>query len=202
LFDSIFKAPETTGQQMADALPVGRAWASKNTDGTNTRGLINSLAVAHNQTQQRVEALNTEFQINRTWELIDEWEESVGIPNVCATFSETIERRRHAVIERLRKVPKVTLQHLQGYVDDVFPGMGVVLHPGLEYYSFEYGFEVPLMGGVDIRFVLVAEVPLSDSTFEYEWEMIFEGGVDTTQLECVLNEIIPANVLLIIEFKG
>lgn len=199
---NIFTASKDTGQQAADSLPRGRAWASKNIEGSNTRGLIDSIATGHNRTQQQIEELDQEFRIDQTYELLAEWETSVGIPDECFGTSETIEGRRSAVIDRLRKQPKVTLADLQEYVDSLFPGMGVTLHVGSEFYAFEYEFEVPFIGGVDTRFVIVASVPLSGDTFEYDFEVPFEGGVDTIQLECLLNKILPANVYLIIELMG
>jgi len=199
---NIFTAPESTGQQVADSLPRGRAWGAKNVDGSNTRGLIDSIAVAHNRTQQQIELLDDEFRIEQTFDLLIEWEKSVGIPDECLGTSDTLAQRRQVVIDRLRKKPLVTLQDLQGYVDSIFPGLGVVLYPGSEYYTFEFAFEAPFFGGIDEKFILVAEVPLSGDAFEYEFEIEFEGVVDTTQLECLLNKIIPANVFLIIEFVG
>lgn len=200
----IFKAPdaETTAQQMADSLATGRAWGKRNVPGSNTRKLINSLAVAHNLVQQKVEDLNNEFQINQTFDLLADWEESVGIPGECLGTSETLAQRRQAVIDRLGKMPIVTLEQMQAYVDALFPGLGVTLYPGYEYYGFEYDFEVPFLGDISDKWLLVAAVPLSDASFEYEFEMEFEGGVDTTQLECLLNKINPAPVYVIIEFVG
>lgn len=200
----IFKAPsaEYTAQQMADSLPTGRAWGLRNVGESNVRKLINALSVAFNLTQQQIELLNDEFQIGQTFDLLEDWETSVGIPGQCLGTSETIAQRRQAVIDRLGKMPIVILGQMQAYVDALFPGIGVTLYPGYEYYGFEYDFEVPFLGDISSRWLLVAAVPLSDESFEYEFEMTFEGGVDTEQLECLLNKINPAPVYVIIEYVG
>lgn len=200
--NNIFKAPDSTAQQMADSLPSGRAWGVQNEPGSNVRKLINSLSVAHNAVQQQVELLDDEFRIDQTLFLLTDWETSVGIPGECLGTAETIAQRRQAVIDRLKKEPIVTIAQMQAYVDALFPGLGVILYTGYEYYTFEYEFEVPLMGAVSERFLLVATVPLSGDTFEYGFEMTFEGGVDTDQLECLLNKINPACVYVIIELVG
>lgn len=202
--DNTFKAPssETTAQQMADCLPTGRAWGKRNDPASNVRKLINSLSVAFNIVQQQVELLDDEFRIEETLALLEDWEKSVGIPGECLGTSETIAQRRQAVIDRLGKMPIVTLEQMQAYVDALFPGLGVVLVPGYEYYTFEYEFEVPFLGADDPKWILVAKVPLSLNTFEYTFEMTFEGGVDTDQLECLLNRINPASVYVIIEEVG
>lgn len=202
--DNIFKAPccPDTSQQMADDLPQGRAWGKRNDPESNTRKLINALSVAHNLVQQQIELLDDEYRIEQTIELLENWEKSVGIPGECLGTSETIAQRRQAVIDRLGKMPIVTLEEMQAYVDALFPGLGVELVPGYEYYSFEYDFEVSFLGDVSEKWILVAKVPLSDAQFEYDFEMTFEGGIDTEQLECLLNKINPAPVYVIIEFVG
>lgn len=203
--NNIFRAPDYNGtaQQMADALPNGDAWGLKNDPESNIRKLINSLSVAHNMTQQQIELLDDEFRIDGTFDLLEDWEKSVGIPDECLGLSSTIAERRQSVIDRLRKQPIVTLADMQAYVDALFPGLGVVIFPGTEYYSFEYEFEVPFLGGVSEKFILVARIPFSTTgQFEYEFEFDFEGGVNIERLECLLNKIIPANVLLITELVG
>ena len=201
--DNIFKAPtaDQTAQQMADSLPTGNAWDLKNEPDSNLRKLLNSLSVAHNLTQQQIELLDDEFRIQGTFDLLEDWEESVGIPDSCVAASSTISERRQDVVDRLRRLPIVTLADMQAYVDALFPGLGVTLYPGLEYYNFEYTFEVPFLGDVSDKFILVAEVPLSPTTsyFEFDWEIIFEGGVNVERLECLLNKINPSNVYVIIE---
>lgn len=200
--DNIFKAPNDTSQQMADCLPSGRAWGLRNDPASNTRKLINCLSVVHNRAQQQIETLSDEFNIDETFDLLEDWEKSVGLPDQCIGLSQTIQDRRQDVIKRLKKMPIVTIADLQAYINALFPGLGVTLYPGYDYYSFEYEFEVPLLGGVSDKFIIVAEVQLSENIFEYEFEMEFEGGVDTTRLECLLNKILPACVYLIIEYAG
>lgn len=193
--NNIFKAPESTGQQAADSLPVGRAWASKNISDSNTRKLLNSIAVAHNLTQQQIELLDDEFRIDQTTDLLREWEISVGIPDECLGTSETLAQRRAAVIDKMKKVPLVTLADLQGYIDNLFDGLGVTL-----FAVTDYPFGVA--PAVNLKFLIVAEVLLTTEGFEYDWEVPFYGGIDTEELECVLNKVIPSNVLLIIELTG
>lgn len=200
--NNIFKAPRDTSQQAADSLPVGRVWASKNIQGSVTRKLINSISVAHNLTQQQIELLDDEFRILQTFDLLEEWEESVGMPDKCLGESETLVQRRQAVIDRLRKKPLVTLDEIQDYVNSLFPDLDIELVPGTDYYTFEYGFELPFLGGVSERFILLVKVPISGESFEYGFELPFIGGPDTTRLRCLLEKIVPSNVHVIIEFTG
>lgn len=202
--DNIFKAPDSTAQQMADCLPNGNAWALKNDEESNIRKLIIALSVAHNMTQQQIELLEDEFRIAQTFDLLEEWETSVGIPDECLSVSLNINDRRQAVIDRLKKQPIVTLAEMQAYVDTLFPGLGITLYAGADFeQSFEYEFEIPFYESIFWRFVLVATVPLPPADgFEYEFEFLFEGTPDTTELECLLNQINPANVYILIQYEA
>ncbi len=193
---------DETAQQLADSIPQGRAWDAKNVEDSSCRKLINSLAVAHNSSQQQIELLSDEFQILQSVELLPDWEESVGLPGECLGNAETLVERREKVINRLRKQPIVTLLDFQTYLDDLFPDLGLLVVPGSEFYTYEYDLPVHFLGDTNERFILVVTIPTSGGEYEYEFEFLFEGGTDTASLECILNKIIPSNVLLIIENVG
>jgi hypothetical protein len=174
-------------------------WAAKNIDTANLRKLINGLAVMHNRTQQQIELLATEFDINQTVELLPDWETSVSLPDECKGLASTLELRRQDVIIRLRKTPLVTLAELQAFVDQQFPDMTIRLFPGIEYSGLEFELEVELIGG-NTSFVIIAEVVGVGEQLEYELEVELTAGIDTDAFTCLMNKIIPANVLLQIVF--
>jgi len=198
----IFKTPTQSGTtaQLVEHLPQGKAWEAKAVDGTTLQALVSGAAKPFNTTQKNIEVLCNEFNINTTTSiLINEWEESVGLPDECLGVTSDLQARRDAVIQRLRRTPFVTLAEMQAYVDELFPGAGIILFTGVEYYTFEYDFETIFLGEIDEKFVIVAELPVQDPKFEYEFEYQFTGAADQTKLRCVLERVIPANVLLIIE---
>ena len=201
---NLFKAPtqSETAQQLADSLPNGRAWASKNIDDSNARKLINSLAIAYNRVQQQIQLLSDEFDILQSIELLPDWEESVGLPGECLGEADTLEQRREQVIQRLRKTPIVTRADYEDFLTRLFPGLGIEVISGYDYYNFEYTFETPFWGDINEKFVLVVKVFVAGDNFEYDFEMPFVGGPDTTQLECILRKITPSNVVIIIEYTG
>ena len=150
-----------------------------------------------NLVQQLAETLARELDVNRTVDLIDEWEASVGLPDTCIAELTDLQTRRDSVIDRIRKIPLVTIEQLQAYVDQVFPDKDVQLVLGSVTFSFEYSFEYDFVENSE-RFVIVAEVPSQEPTFELDFEYNFTSGVDETEIRCVIERVIPANVALFI----
>lgn len=201
---NIFTAPSkaVTAQQFATCLPDGRAWANKNVDDSNIRKLINGVSVPFNILEQIVQVLDEEFRVDRTYDLLGEWEESVGIPDECLMTSTTLDSRRKAVLRRLRKKPLVTLKDIQDFVSELFPSIQIEIKAGTDYFTFEYDFELPFLGDFNEKFILVVEISAGSESFEYSFEFPFVGGIDTTKLQCVLNKVVPSEVYVIITEKG
>jgi uncharacterized protein YmfQ (DUF2313 family) len=176
-------------------MPQGALWEAKNISGSNMQGLMYGMSRPMNMAQQVAETLSRELDINRTVDLIDDWETSVGLPDDCMPGGTDIESRRNSVIERLRKVPTVTLAEMQSYINSVFPDKDIQLSPGRVSFSYEYSFEYDFMGNNE-AFVLVVEIPPQVPTFELGFEYDFTSGVDEPEIRCVLDRIIPANVIL------
>jgi uncharacterized protein YmfQ (DUF2313 family) len=197
----IFDAPDIDGtaNELASALPQGRVWEAKNSDGTNMRALVGGAAMPFNIAEQKVEDLASEFDINQTTALLSEWEESVGLPDECFAGPGTIEERRAAIIERFRRIPVVTIAEMQAAVDALFPDVDIELRTGTDYYAFECEFEIPLFGTEYEKFVIVARVPVQVPFFEYDLELEMTGALNLDEFRCYMEKIIPANVYLMIE---
>lgn len=190
---------EQSTNQIAAHAPDGLAWNGKYVDGTNIRGLLRGMAVPYNAFENIVETVAQEFNVNSTSDLIEEWEESVGLPDQCFGQQTDIDLRKFDVISRLRKQPIVTLAEMQELVDAKFPDANITLTTGSEFYTFEYEFEATLLGDIDEKFVIVGLVPSVEPFFEYDFEVDLTGGVNVEALECMMRKIIPSNVIFIVE---
>lgn len=188
---------ESAALTLAYHMPQGRAWDMS--DDSNIFNLIRALSKNFQMVEEAIDELENEFDINNTYDLIEEWETSVGIPNSCIASTGDIETRRQQVLRRFKKTPIVTLADMQEYVDEVFPDDGIVLVNGTEYFSYEYDYEFEYLGDINERFIIVAKVPFINE-FEYDYEYEYTGGPDTDLLRCVLEPVIPANVVLYITF--
>lgn len=197
----IFKAPDKygTADQLTDHMPDGKVWQAKAINDTNLRGLVVSTAYPFNLVQAKIEEFICEFDIRTTTKFIDEWEESVGLPDDCfgADTDTDIQSRRNAVIERYKKEAIVTLAEMQAYVDAIFGVGEVTLYNGTEYYSFEREFQGSFLGNTNEKFIIVAEVLTQGNLFERNFEDTFTGALDTVKINCVLRRVVPANVLIL-----
>lgn len=195
-----FAQPNIDGTviQLADHMPTGDAWGAKLVEDSDLHSQMHGTAKPFNITQGRIEDLTREFDIDQTVELITDWETSVGLPDVCLGPVSVISERRALVKERLSKTPITTLAQQQAFIDRLFPGLDIVLIPGIEFFGFQYDLEMYFLGDVDERFIIVALIPPQEPFFEFDFEFTFTGGVDQTKLQCVLDRISPANVLPLI----
>jgi hypothetical protein len=50
------------------------------------------------------------------------------------------------------------------------------------------------------KFILIAEVVGIGETFEYDFEIPFSNGIDASRVLCVMNKVMPSNVILLIQF--
>jgi hypothetical protein len=180
----------TTVNQLGDHMPQGILWEAKTVSGSNTQGVMYGVSKPINTIQQLMETLATELNINATEALVDVWEASTGLPDTCTGLLTDLTQRRNAIIERIRKVPIVTLPEMQTYIDSIFPDKGVVLSTGVEALA-------PDFTDNSRRFIIVVDVPPQEPTFELEFEYDFISGVDEVEIRCVLERVIPANVVLL-----
>jgi len=185
----IFGTPDlaTSSNQLAQHLPDGRAWSAKYIDGTNTRGLVRSVAASFNRVQQQIEALANEFNIPLTSELLPEWETSVGLPDECISQAQTLEERREAVISRLRRLPIVNRDDFQN-LGFALTGVPTTVRPGIE---------VDLTIVKETRFRLYVSFPTLANGFPFDFAFDF-GSFRPDVVACVFRQIAPSNVIVLL----
>lgn len=202
-FDKFFKAPglDKTTEFLNRHLYDGRIWDRKNEPDSNIYKNNKALSAGFEKIREQVENYAFEMYIPQSTELLPEWEESVGLPDECLGISGSLEERRNAVIQRLSKIAIVTLQELQEYVSEIFPQVIIRLSPGQDHLSYPLSYPFSYWGGGNFRkFVLVVEYikPLG-AGYPAAYPFPYSRGVDEQKIECVLNKIIPADVVLFLK---
>ena len=193
-----FAAPgiEEAARQLASHLPDGRAWAGKNLDGTNMRALVKGCAAAFMEIQGQIETLAREFDVRLTDQLLPDWEESCGLPEECIGPLASLEERRKSVILRLRKIPFVTKADYEQLAFDL-TGLSITVTPGAEVELFPLPFPIHLASG-NSYFKLYVTFNEVVAGFPYSFPFNFVSTSDNI-VRCVLEQIAPANVLIIFE---
>lgn len=97
-------APQFSAQDYLQALqallPRGRVWP-RDPDAMQTKTLA-ALAKVYERTNIRANQLLTDAFPVATFELLQEWEETLGLPDPCAGVAPTVEARRAQVVARLK----------------------------------------------------------------------------------------------------
>lgn len=204
-FDTLFGVPkeEDIIRFIANHLPSGRIWDAKHVEDTNIYKILKALYISKKILLEKIEELALEFPIDSSILLLPDWEKSVGLPTNCVDTSLwTLTQRRENVKRRIRKVPIVTLEEVQSYLNIYFPDLKLSLIKGYDVFGYEYTYQFNFYSGaINEKFILLVEVEQSwDNTYEYTYEFEYDSYIDTDVIECVLREVIPANVALLFSY--
>lgn len=159
-------------QLFSQCLPQGLAWNSKGDQASNFYLLLRSLADQVIALQVKLYELVVEWNINVTNNLITEWETAVGIPDECRGVAESIEVRRSDVLDKLRKVPVITVADYEALAESITGEVGWNIRPGSQDFPSD-----PLF-----KFVLLITAPtITAAAFDYPFGSGFESGIGITR---------------------
>ena len=191
-----------------DSLPRGRLWEAFGSIGTSDYALGSAVGDMVAQVFAYNEYLRAELSIETTSDLISEWEESCGLPDICSIQQFlTLEERRQRVILHLKKTPIVTAAQIQAMVKTL-TGYNILVIPRR--------YDLSLSGGLD---ALKLDFELSndkwdrfvfDVIVDYEsssgLDVLIGESLDATQfpkiIECVIDRLKPANSLAIYKYSS
>lgn len=185
---------------LANFLPLGKAFASKNTTGSVLRKLLDGLSGEIQRVYNGINDLSEDYDISLTTELITNWESAVGIPDGCYPGTGTlVERRNHVLI----KFAKMNVQTSEEFIKVIeCLGFVVTLTPGADIGLFPLSFPIEFFKDPqDARFTLVVNLNSNNAVFALPFPVNFASNVNSI-VTCVLNAIKPANVKLLLRFTG
>ena len=180
-------------------MPRGRVWP-RDGDATQTKTL-SGLAPSYVRNNQRAAAVLVESLPSTTYELLPEWEETLGLPDPCAGPSPTIEGRRAQVVAR-------------------FAGSGGQSIPYMVSFAANLGYTITITEFVPAQVgILRAGQPLNGPAWAYAWQVnsslntirharagAFSAGEPLASwgnavLECELKAISPAHTVPIFSYS-
>lgn len=89
-------------QLLINLLPPGKLWEPK--EQPNFEALLESKAGELSRVETRVKDLLKEADPRQTFELIDDWERLLGLPDVCTPDDLTLEERQEQILQKLTNV--------------------------------------------------------------------------------------------------
>jgi len=183
---------ETHAQRLADYLPGGRLFQSKNLTDSNLRKLLRGLATELFNADGYLRDFQDDIAPSVTSYFIDEWESALGIPDSCFTGSGNLtERRRDIVI----KLASLGVQTANDFVAlGALFGISVTVRSGRYFSKFPLMFPILLFAtDKEARFTIVVDFTVdAASKFPLTFPFTFGSGTIAV-LECLFTRLKPAN---------
>lgn len=188
--------------------------------------LLLALATEFVRAQVIKDSLFDEMDITKTNELLENWEESVAIPDDCFTTNISLSQRKNQVLQKFSKYGGVQLSGDFIRVALSF-GFVVEIKTGSKRGTFPLEFPTPFF--LDTKsarhafFIILVQSPIDeeDVNFSIPFPYIFGDFVDAVEsegfpipfpfsfnkgnkefLQCIFDKLAPANVKVILKNVG
>lgn len=188
---TIRHSKEEQAQSLSDYLPSGRAFGSRNVEGSNLRLLLRGLAEEVLRVEEQISLFGDEILPDETTLFLDEWESAVGIPNGCLTGIGSNSERRDVI---LAKLADMNLQTDQDFIDlAALFGQTITVAAGIDRPDLGFSSDK------EARFTIV--ITFEDAiqeTFPYTFPILF-GQAELSTLVCLFSGLIPACCQIIFE---
>lgn len=181
-------------QILADLLPTGTVFATKNINSSNFRKTLTGLSGETDRLEKKIYELSTEYFPDKTINLLERWEKALGIPDDCFKIEGAdLEDRRKYVIAKL------ALMNVQTKTDFVelakFLGYNIqILYP--EVYA-TFPLKLPFLLGDEafIRFTIIVKfLDLEAPTSVFPLELPFKLGGIPEIIRCLFIKLLPIHI--------
>lgn len=188
-------------QSLADYMPNGRLWFSKNIPTTTFRKMLIGLGVELLKVERKMNEICTEHDIEQTERLITEWESALGIPDDCIKVADTLAERRDNVILKLASNGVSTEQDFIDLAATL--GFTITILNGNEIVAWPWVWPHPWVGSAEEgRFTMVVTFVGVSAPSEWPWAWPHAWEIDPTSvLRCIFDSLKPANVKTIYQYQ-
>lgn len=185
---------EEITQSIANNLPIGRVFASKNFDSSNFRQYLRIFAPEVNRFESAMLEVSREYDINESDVYLENWERAVGIPDECFLSNGTIEERRLHVIIKLACMNVSTEEDMINLASKL--GKVITIEPLNTNIYPPYDIPMTPVGLPQAKFIwLVRGDNIAPKSPPYDIPHFLETGAII--LNCVLEKTKPAFIRLI-----
>lgn len=191
-------------QSLANYLPNDDFERAKNIKGSNYQRLLHSFANELSRAENKIQELADEYYIPLTYNLIEQWEKALSIPDDCFSVkNKTIEERRKQVIAKFALMNLTTTQDFIDFA--AFFGHNIKILNGIDHANyFPLTFPVYFFNSVkEAKFTMIIyflDIDKPSSVFPLTFPITF--GVNPAQfLICVFEKLKPAPVKILIRYR-
>ncbi len=184
--------------QVSRLLPTGEAW--NRNEGSTWQKLVNAFADELFRIENRTQDLLNEADPRTTYEMLEDWERAVGLPDECTGLANTLQERRDQIVSKLVKRGNQSIQ----FFKDLAAPLGYPIE--IEEYD-QFHVEDPVGGplyGVDWMHAFGVIAPLQTiRPFRVNshtvGERLVEFGDDI--LECIINHAKPSHSVVLFIYQ-
>lgn len=195
-------SPRTTQTQqrmLSRHLPDGKIWENKYNLESNLGKLLLGLASEYFRLSLLIEEVLTETDINQSVQLIEEWQESVGIPDQCFNEGGTLEEQRRNILLKFNNFGGIqtaedfeNLATLLGFTASVNNGN----HNGIFTLGFPIRFFDSRKSAVH---TIIVDLEERREVFPLSFALPFTSQV-TGIIECLFRRLAPANCQILFRY--
>jgi len=165
----------------------------KNIEGTNLRRFLLALGSEILRTEESINTLACQFFPQDTIEYIDDLEKLVGIPDNCFPGTGSLETRRNHVVIKLASLNVATVEDFER-ICALFD-LECKITSGISHHFWPWTWpHLWFASQKEARFTMVVNLPTSAQPSTWPWTWPHVWGADESILQCLFNQLKPANV--------
>lgn len=184
----------------AKYFPQGKGLVNLYNTESNLFKFIKGLSFEFTRITDLLNVLLKEFDIYSTENLIEEWENTVGIPDDCFSRNETLERRRLQVIAKIKADGVQSAEDLEEIISLL--GFTAIVKAGADVHVWPVSFPWFFIGNTtESRFTIVVNfINATENTLfpvPFPWPF---GGATVQTVQCFVQKLVPSNCKVVFTF--
>jgi len=202
--DFIVNSLEVNTQSLANYLPNGDYFRAKNIDNSNLRELLKAFSYEFGRVEAKLKELEDEEYIPDTFNLIEEWERSLGIPDECfSPEGQTIEMRRKYVIAKYALMNLTSTPDFIALAD--FFDIRIEILNGIVHSNF-FPFTLPIyfFGTIkEAKFTMIVhflDLDRPSNVFPLTFPITFSDAPNL--ILCLFERLKPAPVKILARYRN
>jgi uncharacterized protein YmfQ (DUF2313 family) len=185
--------------KLAQYLPDSKDFEAKNIEGSQLRKILIGLASEFLRTREQVNYIYDQYDPRATEDMLENWEEMVGIPDDCFSRNATREQRREQVLLKLVGMNATTREQFIKIADIL--GYNIDVLNGVDYSTFPLTLPFLLMEDDEKEFIIIIKILSEPEAETFPLTLPFTLNSDFPEiLKCLFEKIKPAHTRIYYQY--